>query len=114
MKRAGTACRKIGCAGIVRAGVCSACGPQRQRSDHRYDEQRGSSASRGYDARWRRLRLMFLHAHPLCAECAGQGRTVAASEAHHQVAKRDGGSDAFSNLVALCKPCHSRITAAGG
>lgn len=113
-KRAATACKKPGCPGLVRDGACSVCGVLRRQADRTHDQQRGSAAARGYDGRWQRLRLMYLRAHPLCEQCAAQGRTVAASEVHHRVAKRDGGSDAFNNLEALCKPCHSRITAAGG
>lgn len=114
MKRAGSGCRTPGCPGIVRGGVCSVCGPRRGVLDRGYDQQRGSSAERGYDGRWQRLRGMYLRQHPVCVECAGQGRTVVATEVHHKIPKRAGGTDHFDNLLALCKPCHSRITVSGG
>jgi 5-methylcytosine-specific restriction protein A len=78
------------------------------------DAERGTAAQRGYDGRWQRLRQAFLNEHPLCAHCAAAGRVEAATDVHHLVPRRDGGSDADSNLQALCHACHSRVTAAGG
>lgn len=112
--KAGAACRRPGCAGIVVGGVCSRCGPLRRARDAAIDERRGTAAERGYDARWQRVRLMFLRAHPLCQDCAEQGRVTEATDVHHVVAKRLGGTDEESNLRALCHSCHSKITAAGG
>jgi 5-methylcytosine-specific restriction protein A len=114
-QRAGTACRKPGCPGIVRDGKCSVCGDVAKRTRQRqYDEQRGSAAQRGYDRQWQRLRLAFLRRNPLCIECSKVGITVAATEVDHITPKRDGGQDEWSNLQPLCKPCHSRKTMAGG
>jgi 5-methylcytosine-specific restriction protein A len=113
-ERAPTACRKPGCPGLVRAGVCSVCGPLRRHAQAAYDAQRGTAAQRGYDARWQRLRLAFLAAHPFCAACAQAGRVEPATDVHHITPRRDRGADAEENLQALCHRCHSRITAAGG
>lgn len=112
-RKAARNCTRPGCPGLVRDGVCGMCGPKRSRAAKRYDEQRGSAASRGYDARWRKLRRMVLRQAPLCRDCLAEGRTTTATEVHHIVAKRDGGTDELGNLQALCKPCHSRRTAAG-
>lgn len=57
---------------------------------------------------------MFLRANPVCAECWRQGRVTPATEVHHIVGKRKGGTDAWENLEALCKECHSRKTAREG
>jgi len=46
----------------------------------------------------------FLAEHPYCALCG-----TLATEAHHIVEWRNGGSDEWENLQALCKPCHSRV-----
>lgn len=108
-QRAGTACRKPGCPGIVRSGICTKCGPLRSRSDH--DDRRGTAASRGYDHRWRKLRQMYLAAHPLCVECERIGLVTAATDVDHIRAKRHGGTDDEDNLQALCHTCHSRKTA---
>ena len=112
--KAPTACSRPGCRGLVRSGVCSICGPLRQRSAAEHDEQRGTAAQRGYGGRWQRARAMYLAKHPLCAHCQQSGRVEPATDVHHIVPRRDGGSDADSNLLALCHSCHSKVTAAGG
>lgn len=112
-QRAGSACTRPGCAGIVRAGVCTVCGPRKAQRDANYDRERGSAASRGYDRRWQRLRLMYLRANPFCADCTTSQKTTQATEVHHKVAKRDGGQDEWNNLESLCKSCHSKRTAKG-
>jgi len=108
--KAPTACNRSGCKGLVRDGVCSACGPRRRHSEREYDRQRGSASARGYDRRWQKLRKMFLAANPLCVECQAEGRTVAATDVDHIVPKRAGGTDAWENLQGLCHECHSRKT----
>ncbi len=77
------------------------------------DARRGSAASRGYDGNWRRVRLAFLKAHPLCVFCRAAGRVEAATVADHVVAVVDAPERRldWSNLRALCKPCHDRRTA---
>lgn len=73
----------------------------------RLDERRPSSGDRGYDADWRAVRKQFLARHPTC-QC---GRP--ATEADHVLAVRDRPDLrlSWSNLRALCRPCHSRRTA---
>lgn len=113
-QRPGAACKRPGCAGIVRAGVCSVCGPLRLPVQRAHDERRGTAAQRGYDGRWQRVRAMYLRAHPLCVQCERGGRVTAATDVHHIIPRRDGGSDEDGNLMALCHACHSAITARGG
>ena len=112
--RAPAACKRPGCAGLVQAGVCSVCGPLRRASAAEHDEQRGTAAQRGYGGRWQRVRAAYLAAHPLCAHCQQAGRIAAATDVHHVVPRRDGGSDRWDNLLPLCHSCHSRVTAGGG
>ena len=90
-------CRHHRCPALVVSGWCP-----KHRRPTRPDCDRPSSTARGYDRRWRKIRLMFLRANPLCASC---GR--AANEDDHIKAKRAGGEDDDENLQALCKPCHS-------
>lgn len=113
-RKAGTICSRAGCAGIVRDGVCSVCGPRRVQRNAEYDARRGTAAQRGYGGRWQRAREIYLRAHPLCVACAVEGRATPATDVHHLRPLRDGGTDAPDNLQALCHACHSRVTMGGG
>lgn len=77
--------------------------------DRRADRDRGSAASRGYDARWRRIRAQVLREQPICALCAAQGNVAAATDVHH--IDGDQHNLSRSNLIALCHEHHSQITA---
>lgn len=72
------------------------------------DRNRGTSTQRGYDAVWRRLRLMHLRANPLCVFCRAKGLTVLATVGDHIVAIEDDPSRRLDpeNIQSLCKPCH--------
>jgi hypothetical protein len=69
-------------------------------------DERPSAAKRGYGRAWRAIRADFLRAHPICA-CG-----AAATEVDHVISLRRGGSNAPSNLQAMCKACHARKTVA--
>ena len=90
-------CRHFRCPALVVSGWCAL-----HRRPVRPDCDRPRSTARGYDRRWRKIRLMFLRANPLCASC---GRP--ANEVDHITPKRAGGEDDDENLQALCKSCHS-------
>lgn len=87
------------------------CAAHQREIYRRQDEQRGSSGDRGYGARWRRLREMYLAEHPLCADPFGvHGATpVLATDVDH-VLPKPAGDDSWENLQALCHACHSRKT----
>jgi len=72
----------------------------------RPEAQRPSASKRGYDRKWRLIRAQYLKAHPNC-ECGAP-----ATEVDHVISKRNGGSNKWSNLQPMCKPCHSRKTVA--
>jgi 5-methylcytosine-specific restriction enzyme A len=77
---------------------------------------RASAHARGYDARWRKARLAYLAAHPLCVACAKDGRTTAATVVDHIVPHRGDAAlfwDAASNWAALCASHHAQKTARG-
>lgn len=75
-----------------------------------YFRLRGSTAKRGYDWRWKKLRAAYLAQHPLCECGCGHAATVVDHKRAH------GGDPAllydWDNLQALTKPCHDRKTAA--
>ncbi len=72
------------------------------------DRERGSAASRGYDAQWRKIRLQVLRDEPLCRFHVEQGKIVAAEVVDHI----DGNSSNNEriNLRPLCKQCHDKRT----
>lgn len=77
----------------------------RQPAAHR-QAKRPTAARRGYDHAWRKRRADVLAVRPKCDLCPKR-----ATEVHHRVPKVLGGTDDDANLQALCKSCHSRITA---
>jgi len=84
----------------------------------RYRKERLSSKERGFDARWAATSKEYLAYHPHCQatdEAAVRDHARfgdQATETHHLVDYNAGGTDDWSNLQALCKRCHSRITMA--
>lgn len=97
-------CGHPGCPELVAAG-------ERYCPVHKKEKHGGDNSH--YDRRWQKLRELYLAKHPLCAECEKAGRFTPATEVHHIKSFADGGSDHNSNLMGLCKPCHSRITLGG-
>jgi 5-methylcytosine-specific restriction enzyme A len=78
-------------------------------------DARPQSHQRGYDHRWRRFRKAFLATHPLCLDCAERGVTEAADEVHHMDRLGPFGPNGYdeTNLLPLCKRCHSARTGRG-
>ncbi|MDR1464346.1 MAG: HNH endonuclease [Oscillospiraceae bacterium] len=76
----------------------------------RYNQTRRPDVWKTYGRRWEKIRNLYISKHPLCELCLQSGRLVPAEEVHHLVPTEDGGGHAESNLQALCKPCHTRIT----
>lgn len=101
-------CAHPGCSALVARGRCKAHESQR----HTWvDSRRGTSSERGYDADWRKVRRAKLAAEPLCEECRKQKRIRVATEVHHirTIEEAPELRLEWSNLMSLCKPCHSAI-----
>ena len=64
---AGHPCGNKGCAAVIPRGK-RFCPEHEQAKQKALDRERGSAAARGYGARWRRLRGMYLARHPLCVD----------------------------------------------
>lgn len=97
-----TVCNVPGCPELTTHGRCQTHRREAERA-------RGSAASRGYDARWRRTRGRYLQLHQVCEET---GCTQRATEVHHIDGLGPNGPDGHrhKNLRALCKPHHSQLT----
>lgn len=109
-RKAPKPCSAPGCQALTRERFCTRHQCSYQRQDQR---RRGTATQRGYGARWRRARRLFLIGHPLCAECLRDGRTTAATVVDHKQ-PHQGDPALFwdeSNWQALCSRCHNRKTA---
>jgi 5-methylcytosine-specific restriction protein A len=67
-----------------------------------------------YGASWRKLRVSYLAAHPVCEICEREGRLTPATLVHHKRKLSDGGKNNEQNLMALCLECHSRLHSENG
>lgn len=105
-------CRYSGCSELadVEVGYCERHLKLIQSQYNRYG--RTPEAKKRYGYHWRKIRADFLSAHPLCEICRQAGRYVDATEVHHVKPLAEGGTNSVDNLQALCKSCHSKITAA--
>lgn len=111
-KRPKHPCAYPGCPKLTDARYCE---EHTRLVAHRYEHhQRDPSTHRRYGRAWKRIRDRYISTHPLCEECYKQGRLTQAEEVHHILPLSHGGTHAEENLMALCKPCHSRITAEMG
>lgn len=103
-------CKKAGCPNLCRdgSGWCPKHkdeGEQDQRKKQKaYQQRRGSSASRGYGAEWRKIRTAKLKCNPLCEKCEKQDRVTRATTVHH--IDHDQSNNANSNLMSMCRNCH--------
>lgn len=103
------------CPKLTATKYCAVCEANAQAADRARDRARGTSSERLYDAWWRRERLVFLAAHPLC-ECEvhkGKDDAPAANTVDH-IKPHNGDLELFrdkTNWQALTATCHSRKTA---
>jgi len=78
-----------------------------------WQHDRRSRHDRGYGRNWTKLREAAMTRDKwLCQPCARQGKTTPARECDHIIPKAEGGTDALSNLAAICVPCHRAKTEA--
>lgn len=85
----------------------------KKRRDARRRELKGTTAQRGYGARWQALRKRFILQHPYCEQCLKEGRITPATDVDHIKPHKGCPRLLFdeNNLQALCHECHSRKTA---
>ena len=76
--------------------------------------QRDPESKKRYGTKWRKIRNAFVKKHPVCELCERKNILTPAEEVHHVIPLSKGGSNDEENLMALCKSCHSRITATEG
>ena len=87
------------------------CDEHRQIAEHQYNRYlRDPDTNKRYGIAWRRIRRIYIQAHPLCEQCMSEGRLTPAEEVHHILPLASGGTNDEGNLMALCMSCHSKIT----
>jgi 5-methylcytosine-specific restriction enzyme A len=102
--KAARPCAHPGCPKLVR-GKDSRC-PEHQQEYERTQmaRRRATGKAADYGSRWKDISKAFLSKNRVCVRC---GRPSEIS--HHIVERKDGGSDSYDNLMALCRSCHSII-----
>jgi 5-methylcytosine-specific restriction protein A len=85
------------------------CAEHGSRWDHWRATPEGRRRSRGYGSRWTKVRDAYIAEHPLCEVCG----EAASAEVNHKDGRTplDPGANEWSNLEALCLPCHRRAPA---
>ena len=101
-------CAHPGCPALTYTVFCPAHEKQDARAYEKY--KRDPATRKRYGRAWQHIRTLYIAAHPLCEQCAADGRLTPAREVHHVIPLADGGSHDDENLIALCKACHSGIT----
>ena len=102
-------CSYPSCPRLTSGRFCEEHAKQEARRYEKYD--RDPATRKRYGRAWKRIRERYIAAHPLCEKCRERGRLTPAQEVHHILPLSRGGTHDDSNLMALCKPCHSEITA---
>ena len=99
-------CGAPGCYEVVTTGYCSQHQTIRRARDR---ERRGQANDKRYDGRWKKYSKNFRSAHPRCAMCVQEGRTVPRlSQVTDHIVPVELGGPMFAswNHQALCSTCH--------
>ena len=101
--RPNTPCRHPGCSALVPYGT-KYC----DRHKPLHTEEERSAAERGYGRAWQKASKRYLAAHPLCVQCAAEGKYTRATVVDHIVPHRGDRTLFWSeaNWQALCKHHH--------
>lgn len=102
-------CRYPGCVKLTHQTYCEQHAKLVTKNYDKY--QRPIRTKKSYGRTWQRARNHYIRLHPFCEMCLRSGRYSQATEVHHVLPISQGGTNAQDNLMALYKPCHSRITA---
>ena len=89
----------------------SRCKEHKHKAAKEYDQKRGNSGERGYDATWQKVRNIKANQDPLCEICLKQGMVKPLDVVHHikPVETHPELRLVMSNLMSLCTACHEEI-----
>lgn len=98
-----------GCPALVTGRYCEEHARKVNSDYEKYS--RDKSTKRRYGRAWKRIRDKYAAEHSFCELCFERGLAVPVEEIHHRLPLSEGGTYDRSNLIALCKFCHSQIHA---
>lgn len=102
--------RRGSCPNLIRGPetCCPDCMPFEKAKIRRYDQERGNSGDRGYDAQWQKVRDMKANQDPLCEQCLKESRIVPLDIVHHikPIETHPELRLAIDNLISLCNAHH--------
>lgn len=105
-------CAYPGCPALVTGRYCE---EHARKTNSDYEKfSRDKQTKRRYGRAWKRIRDKYASEHPFCELCFERGLAVPVEEIHHKKPLSEGGTHDRSNLIALCKSCHSQIHAKRG
>jgi 5-methylcytosine-specific restriction protein A len=105
-------CAYSGCPNLTDRRYCPEHEKLMNSNYEKYD--RDKVKKRRYGRAWKRIRDRYAAEHPFCEICYERGILVPVEEVHHKLPLAEGGTHDRSNLISLCKSCHSRIHAERG
>ena len=105
-------CAYPGCPNLTDGRYCAEHQSKVNSDYEKYGRDRNTK--RKYGRAWKRIRDKYAAEHPFCERCFERGILVETEEIHHKLPLSKGGTHDRSNLIALCKPCHSREHAERG
>lgn len=84
------------------------CDKHKHKASREYDQKRGDSGERGYDATWQKVREMKVSQDPLCEECLKTGQTIPLDKVHHikSIETHPELRLVMENLRSLCTTHH--------
>lgn len=106
-KKPAKPCKFPGCPHLTHDDYCD---EHRLLARKRYEKYERDPATRQrYGSAWRKIRTRYVALHPLCEMCEKEGRLTPVEAVHHKIELSVGGTNDFSNLMSVCKSCHSKI-----
>lgn len=95
---------------------CPECAPYDKWLQKKYDQDRGNSAERGYDAAWRKVRELKLSQDPLCQMCLDEDNHIKSATMVHHIKPIETHPELrldMDNLMSLCNRHHEEIEKCG-
>ena len=112
------ACQGAGCKNLSKGSYCEKCTGKRAVTKRvaaiRYDLERGTASSRGYNSKWAKYSLQYRREHPLCVLFL-KDKILTAVQCVDHIVPVNGSDDPLfwdeNNHQSLCKTHHGIKTA---